>query len=111
MTNLVAAFGQKGIFCSEETVNLFAGTSSFFKLRKSEKKEKQKKKKVEEKETERREVRDRVAGNFHLADVTLQWWRVTSDWLKLHCHGGGYLLDAWGVNEQGFVGPARDQIL
>jgi hypothetical protein len=39
----------------------------------------QKKKKVEEKETERREVRDRVAGNFHLADVTLPWWRVTSD--------------------------------
>jgi hypothetical protein len=44
-----------------------------------------------------------VGGNFHLADVTLPWWRVTSDWLKLHCSGGGYLGDdAWGVNEQGF---------
>jgi hypothetical protein len=46
------------------------------------------KKKVEEKETESRE-----GGTG---------WRVTSDWLKLHCRGGGYLGDAWGVNEQGF---------
>ncbi len=52
-----------------------------------------------------------MAGNFHLADVPLPCWRVTSDWLKLHGHGGGYLLDAWGVDEQGFVGPARDQTL
>jgi len=58
----------------------------------------QKKKKVEEKETERREVRDRVAGNFRLgrsytAMVAGTFWMLG------------------GVNEQGFVGQARDQIL
>ncbi len=75
---------------------------------------KRKKKKVEEesrrKRNRKKRRRDRVAGNSHLADVTLPWWRVTSDWLKVHCHSGGYLLDAWGVNEQGLVGPGRDQI-
>ncbi len=53
VTNLVGDFGRKGIFCSEETDSEFVCcTSSFFQLRKSEKriekKEKQKKKKRKE---------------------------------------------------------------
>jgi hypothetical protein len=61
-----------------------------------------KRKKSKRKRNGKKRRRDRVAANFHLADVTLPLWRVPSDWLKLHCRGGGYLLDAWGVNEQGF---------
>ncbi len=80
-------------------------------MKREVKRKKSKRKESRRKRNGKKRRRDRVAGNFHLADVPLPCWRVTSDWLKLHGHGGGYLLDAWGVDEQGFVGPARDQTL